>query len=466
MRLNLVTGAETQVGSFSYSWAIISDPPSLDWSADGRQFLVSEQPAPGLPVRLALMDSVTGKLSPLTQPSYGTSGDFDGRFSPDGTSIAFRRGGLGDLCSASLRDGEKDVHRLTTSGMGVRGIAWSTDNHFIFFGNHRDSGGYSIWRKSTASGETQALTAFGFDATEPALSPDAKYLAFVHHERVVNLVEESLAGGAERVLSPSDRLDSSPVFSDDGRYLAFISIRSGSEELWMQSADGAGLTQLTFLHGAGRPLNASWAPDGKSIVVAIRQEDSTNLFLCALQARRLQQLTFVKDRLVSPLFSRDGRFIYFSSNAEGENRIWRMSTAGNGKPEQMFGDTTSFFQQSEDGRYLYFLGSGQTLNVLRRDLVTGELRSVFKSDQHVFPFPAFVIAGPILYIALPEAPTRSGASILALNLSRNTATSVLHVKRFIAGIPPGLAYSPTRKSLVIPEIQRDNADIYTLPLAP
>jgi TolB protein len=149
----------------------------------------------------------------------------------------------------------------------------------------------------------------------------------------------------------------------------------------MQSADGAGLTQLTFLHGAGRPLNASWAPDGKSIVVAIRQEDSTNLFLCALQARRLQQLTFVKDRLVSPLFSRDGRFIYFSSNAEGENRIWRMSTAGNGKPEQMFGDTTSFFQQSEDGRYLYFLGSGQTLNVLRRDLVTGELRSVFKSDQ-------------------------------------------------------------------------------------
>ena len=465
IRRVFATGTELKVGSFSYYWAFSSDPPSLDWSIDGRQFLVSEQTAPDLPVRLALMDVSTGRLTPLTQPSYGTSGDFDGRFSPDGAQVAFRRGGLGDLCIVSLQGGDKDVKRITTSAMGVRGIVWSADSHSIFFANHKDSGGYSIWKTSLVDGGTEALTAFGFDAIEPTVSPDGKHLAFEHHERVVNLVEEPLAGGVRRTLSPSDQLDSAPAYSDDGRFLVFVSTRSGSEELWLQSADGTGLTQLTFLRGAGRPLNAAWAPDGSSIVIALREAGSTNLFAFTIKTKELRQITFSKDRLVSPMYSRDGRYIYFASNAEGENRIWRVETGGSGKPEQMFGDAAGFFQQSQDGRYLYFMGSGPTVSIFRRDLLSGDIRSIFKSDQHVFSLPSFVLAGSTLYIALNDMPAGNGASILAVDLNRGVSTTVLHVEQFAQGIPPNLGFSPTRKSLVIPEIQRENSDIYILPLS-
>jgi Tol biopolymer transport system component len=187
-------------------------------------------------------------------------------------------------------------------------------------------------------------------------------------------------------------------------------------------------------------------------VVAIRQNGATNLFTYAIRTKDLRQITFGKDRLVSPIYSRDGQYIYFAPNAEGDNRIWRMKSGQGGKPEQMFGDAAPFFQQSKDGRYLYFMGNESTVSVFRRDLVSGEIRQIFKSDRRVFSFPSFVLAGATLYIAIKDMPSGNGADIFALDLNRGASRTILHIDQFAPGIPPGLAFSPGRKSLVIPEI--------------
>lgn len=465
VRHTLATGVDTGVGSFTYYWTLGSDPPSLDWSPDGRQFLISAQPAPDQPVRLESIDAVSGERTPMTQPAYGTSGDFEGRFSPDGSSIAFRRGGLGDLCIRPRLSGEDQTRHITATAMGIRGLAWSADSRSLFYGNHRDTGGFAIWRLTLAGATAQPLTGFGLDAAQPALSRDGKHLAFEQHERVVQLEEEPLAKGGQRsTLSPSERIDSAPAFSKDGRYLLFVSSRSGSDELWMQMADGSNPTQLTFLRGSGRPLNAGWAPDGSAIVVAIRASGVTNLHIFDLKSRRLRQITFGSDRLISPLYSKDGKSIFFVSNAGGENRIWRMNASGEGKPESIFGDAASFFQISEDGRFLYFLGHGPKLDVICRDLVTGGLRTIFKSDRQASSLPSFTLAGSSLYVAVSESPASGAAAILSIDVRNGSATEVLHVDRFAPGVPPSLAYSSLRHALIVPEVQRENVSIYILPL--
>ena len=444
------------------SAAILS---SLDWSPDGRQFLVSAQPAPDQPVRLESIDAATGERTPMTQPGYGTSGDFEGRFSPDGSSIAFRRGGLGDLCIRPRLGGEDQIQHITATAMGIRGLAWSADSRSLYYGNHRGSGGFAIWRLSLADKTTQPLTGFGIDAVQPALSGNGNRLAFERHERVVQLEEEPLGKGGQRsALSPSERIDSAPAFSRDGRFLLFVSSRSGSDELWMQMVDGSNPTQLTFLRGSGRPLNASWAPDGSAIVVAIRASGATNLHIFDLKTRGLRQITHGSDRLVSPLFSQDGKSIFFASNTGGENRIWRVNASGEGRPESIFGDAASFFQLSEDGRFLYFLGNSPTLSVFCRDLVTGDLRTIFKSDQQAFTLPSFTLAGGNLYVAVSESPSSHAAAVLKIDVQKGSATQVVHIDQFAAGIPPSLAYSSLRHALIVPEVQRENVSIYILPL--
>lgn len=74
-------------------------------------------------------------------------------------------------------------------------------------------------------------------------------------------------GGDARLLLGGLAFDSQPVYSPDSRRLAFISDRSGGENLWIANADGSAPIQLskdddrTF-------ASPAWSPDGQYVYVA------------------------------------------------------------------------------------------------------------------------------------------------------------------------------------------------------
>jgi Tol biopolymer transport system component len=81
-------------------------------------------------------ENAAGEFSydwPLTEPPPGNSGDVEGKFSPDGSTIAFRRGGQGNLYLISLAGkANRPARKLTLNNPGVRGIAWSRDGKTSF----------------------------------------------------------------------------------------------------------------------------------------------------------------------------------------------------------------------------------------------------------------------------------------------------------------------------------------------
>ena len=465
-----LVGSESEaiVATISYFWAQHTEAPALDWSGDGTEFVVSEQPTSYAPVRLLLVYPSTGKTTVLTEPRYGTCGDLEARFSPDSSEVAFRRGKLGDLYTVSTKgESRTPARRLTSESMGVRGVAWSSDGQFIYFASHGKNGKYSIWKIDAKGGVPTVVSPLNIQATQPATSRDGRYVAFEHHDLVVNLVEEALgSSGHKRYLNPSNQLDGSPAFSPDGNRLAFTSNRSGFEEVWVQKLDGSTLQQVTNFAGAGIPFDASWSPDGASIVMAVRAAGATNLFTYTFANRILRQLTSGSDDLISPLYSKDGKYIYCSSNAEGETRIWRVASDGSGRPEHMYGDIAEFFQQSDDGQYLFFVDSGSTMRMMRRNLVTGSLDTVYQSHRKLYSPSAFVLRANILYMML-STPTTNVADLVALDLDHGQAKTVLHlygvVKDIAAGIPilmGGIAASPAGPFVVVGEMRHSSTDIY------
>lgn len=464
---------EVGVATLTYFWPQHTEAPALDWSPDGKQFVVSEQPTPYAPVRLLLIDAVSGKGTVLTEPHYGTSGDFEAKFSPDGAMVAFRRGGLGDLYTLSTKgESRMPAQRLTSESMGVRGVAWSGDGRSIFFASHGKNGGYSIWKIDSAGGTATAVSPLSIQSTQPATSRDGRYLAFEHHDLVVNLVEEGIGSpGHKRFLSPSNQLDGSPAFSPDGKSLVFTSNRSGYEEVWVQKLDGRSLQQITRFSGAGIPFDASWSPDGTSIVMAVRTAGATNLFTYTFTSGNLRQLTSGTDDLISPLYSKDGQYIYCSSNAEGATRIWRVAADGSGKPEHMYGDVAEYFQQSDNGQYLYFADSGAALRMLRRNIQSGALDIVYQGDRKLYSPSAFVVHGNTLYMMVATSTTNV-ADLIALDLIHGKTKTIWRldgvVKDIAAGIPilmGGIAVSPVDNSFVIPEMRHSSTDIYLLTLS-
>src|SRR4029077_19783670 len=62
--------------------------------------------------------------------------------------------------------------------------------------------------------------------------------------------------------------DSQPVFSPYGHEIAFVSDRSGAENVWIIAADGSSHRQLTTRADNSVFAAPAWSADGKSIFVS------------------------------------------------------------------------------------------------------------------------------------------------------------------------------------------------------
>src|SRR5678815_4991986 len=150
--------------------------------------------------------------------------------------------------------------------------------------------------------------------TEPSLSPDRKEIAFVSGGDIWTV---PAAGGVASLLVSHPANEARPLYSPDGRYLAFISSRTGNGDIYLLTLATGDLKRLTFDDG-------------------------------------LDQLDG---------WSRDGRWIYFSSTSRdigGLNDLYRVSVNG-GTPMPVSADryTNEFFcAPSPDGKTLAFSARG------------------------------------------------------------------------------------------------------------
>ncbi|HVG18926.1 MAG TPA: peptidase S41, partial [Blastocatellia bacterium] len=150
--------------------------------------------------------------------------------------------------------------------------------------------------------------------TEPVLSPDRSEIAFVSGGDIWTV---PATGGEGRLLVSNPANESRPLYSPDGGRLAFISTRTGNGDIYVLTFNTGELKRLTFDDGADQ-LDA---------------------------------------------WSRDGRWIYFSSTGRdiaGMNDIFRVSAEG-GTPMQVSADryTNEYWAApSPDGKTLAFTARG------------------------------------------------------------------------------------------------------------
>ncbi|MDN4524460.1 S9 family peptidase [Fictibacillus fluitans] len=113
--------------------------------------------------------------------------------------------------------------------------------------------------------------------SDPQISPDGEKVAYV--VKVINQDKNyeshlyicGLNSGASVRWTNGRHKDSNPRWSPDGKTLAFVSDRSGINQVWLIPSEGGEAVQLTSsVKGAGSPV---WSPDGKSLLVSVTVEE-------------------------------------------------------------------------------------------------------------------------------------------------------------------------------------------------
>jgi Tol biopolymer transport system component len=171
-------------------------------------------------------------------------------------------------------------------------------------------------------------------SSEAALSTANGKIAFVS-DRSGNQEIYSMNPNGTGVLrltnNPSD--DLSPVWSPDGTKIIFSSDRSGNYQIYSMNANGTGVTRLT--NNAFDELPFSWKPDGTKIaymsgVLNTASPFSSSFDIKVMNANGSSPVTIAANSAndISPVFSPNGARIAFSSNRDGDYEIYTVAATG------------------------------------------------------------------------------------------------------------------------------------------
>lgn len=215
------------------------------------------------------MDLKNLKINTASKITDPNTIEYNGRWSPDGSKIAFfqNKDGVRKLAIRAL--GQKSLRDVVSSTDQTADFnsSWSIDGRKVAY-SFGESNNRQIWVYTLETGKSTQVTFMETDNGDPTWSPDGKRIAFQAQE-------------------------------------------TGRRHLWMVPLEGGTPTQITS--GDSEDSHPWWSPTDENEIVFVRNH--RNLCLLSLSTGSVRQLTNYSEASIIvdyPSWSFDGRRIYFS----------------------------------------------------------------------------------------------------------------------------------------------------------
>lgn len=442
---------------------------SIDWSPNGNELAFSEAwPAGTQRLALYLLNLRTGRTQRLTSPPENDWGDWNPRFSPDGSTLAFKRVSgfwVDDLYLIS-RDGGYP-RRLTRAGHGIWGHSWMPDGKSLLVSWQRTGSIFGIWRLPLRTNEqAERISVGAIDAIAPTTARHTDRIAWVNQLWDLNIYRVGMSGAGVPVKVIASTLrDQGAAYSPDGR-IAFVSDRSGSREIWLAKQDGSGQVRVTNLKGP--PIDhLQWSPDGSQL--AFDSPISGHIGILSIQCRppgltcqAPKPFTPSGRSESAPSWSSDGKFLYFASQRTGQWEIWKRPWLEAAAVQVTHGGGYTS-KESADGKWLYF-SKLEVESIFREPVLKSASQSISEPEVLVGPPYRVQPGGWALarneIIFIDRATQDHPPVIRAFNLATKAVRSILSLKELFADRSDiGLSISPDEQWILYSELDRSGSNI-------
>lgn len=388
------------------------DNQVMGWTKDGRVFYRGGQDSWSLPIaRLYVVSPNGGSSDALPMPEAGS-----GSFSPDGTKMVYsprfrdfrpeKRYSGGQANKLYIYDLQtNDAQLISDTPFASRDAMWIGGT--IYYNTDRD-GKFNLWAYDPASRKTVQVTKFrDWDIRWPSsddqerivyerngeleifnvksrrssklsitvpddginkrprqtsvvnriswfgLSPKGERAVFSARGDIFTVPIEK--GGARNLTRSSGAHDRFPVWSPDGRSIAYISDRTGEDEVWIVAQDGSTPPQQLTTGGSAQRYAPAWSADSKKIVFG---DKNGRVYVVNVASRQMQMIVDAPNGQITDYeFSPRGNYIAYSMGGRnGVTSVYIWSAEEN----KNYRVTPEMFQSHDptwdpNGGYLYFL---------------------------------------------------------------------------------------------------------------
>ena len=340
---------------------------ALCWSRDPHYLIVSANLIAQDSFGLFLLSTSSGELRRLTTPPalgrpFGDSGP---AISPNGRGLAFTRiqaDGLADLYLLALDSKLSplgEARKLDTGRPWNVTPAWTADGQELVFSTgtfrqHRLAR-MAVFERGRPQ---QLMLSVGGSSAWPATGRDSlgkPLLLFTSSINITNIWELPLrrdASAARQVTTPSNSRDFQPTYSTDGRRFAFVSDRSGYEEVWVDERGGGNPVQWTNIQCSKLAI-PRWSPDSARITFSAVCGGQSDIYTVSSPNEKPLRITDSLGLNENSRWFPGGGWIYFTSFRTGVSMTWKVPEAG-GQAVPLTSRMTSNPQFSRDGRTMYF----------------------------------------------------------------------------------------------------------------
>jgi serine/threonine-protein kinase len=260
----------------------------------------------------------------------------------------------------------------------------------------------------------------------PRVSPDGKQLAvvindgkedniFVYAMSGTTAIRRLTYGGNNRV----------PVWSPDSRRIVFQSDREGDTGVFAQAADGTDtIERLMKPDPAATYIPEAWHPTAGVLLFTRLKSGNAELWSLTLADKKTAPFGGIKSSMViDPVFSPDGRWVAYSSNETGPNRVYVQPFPPTGAKYQLYEKDT------DSGHHIVWSPDGKELLYNPR---AGAYEAVTVTTQPTFAFgnpvgvPRPFQTGPP-QTRRPMDMTPSGKILGLVQPGQTDATSTLEI---------------------------------------
>ncbi|WP_433975618.1 winged helix-turn-helix domain-containing protein [Tunturiibacter lichenicola] len=341
----------------------------ISWSPDGKWIALADALQEGEHIRIYLLSTETLETKPIPISPQCVSEGLPA-FSHNGEYLAywcFRSVAETVLYSLPIAGGQPKMISLFQASPG--GLAWSADDKRLIYALSHGSSG-ELDEVTVADGSTKQLAIAG-SASQPTVSSRGDKLAYSSLFTNSDIRRRDLLQPESPAveLIPSSRAQWNAQYSPDGKRITFASLRSGLQGVWISSNDGTNLVQISNPnYESGSP---QWSPDGNRIAFDSHPGEHWEIFVADVAERKPRKLITNISDVIRPHWSRDGKWIYFSSNGSGRMGIYRCPASG-GDALLLSKDTDAMSpQESFEGKTVYF-ASHEKKSTLKKVALPGQ----------------------------------------------------------------------------------------------